>query len=441
MRKIGMITVIMILATASVMSAMGLASAQSSLAPVLSAVQIMPDDWHRKSWVKLTWTAEPSAERSQYFLKARVSSRMNQATNSEWQTIPIQGDGEVHIPRDRAGYNVGHSFQILRVVGDTEYLSNEVSVVVLPRAKRHPSSLSANLVPDSDSVKLEWMPGWGDGRNNYDKQMVMRRESGTESWTKVGEVYRVKDCEYVDDGVQPGSYDYMIESVFRDGRSATSNEAEITIPGERAESQSPPARSVSGSASTPPSGLSATQTNGAVTLNWTPGSNANYVKQVIKRRESVAGTQLAAVADNLATDTFTHIDTTVESGKKYIYRVYGVNANGNGAMSNAAQIQLAAPPVQSGNRKPSGLSAAQSGGQVTLTWAPGNNPDYVKQVIVRREAKRGTSLASIADNLSTTATSYTDTTVESGKKYIYRVYGMKANDVSEMSNPTKISIE
>ena len=112
-------------------------------------------------------------------------------------------------------------------------------------------------------------------------------------------------------------------------------------------------------------------------------------------------------------------------------------ASGQGsAPGQNAPTPTPPPPAQN---NPSGLTAVVENGAVTLFWMPRTNPNYVKQVVKRREP--GVRPAVWTDfELDASADTYTDTTVESGKSYIYRVKGLKANDTGGTSNRVVIAV-
>lgn len=88
-----------------------------------------------------------------------------------------------------------------------------------------------------------------------------------------------------------------------------------------------------------PSGLTAMLVDGAVVLYWMPGSNPNYVKQVVKRRE--AGVRPEVWTDfELDISDATYTDNTAVSGKTYIYRIMGLRDNGRGGVSNRSTITV-----------------------------------------------------------------------------------------------------
>ena len=113
------------------------------------------------------------------------------------------------------------------------------------------------------------------------------------------------------------------------------------------------------------------------------------------------------------------------------------NATGQGsAPGQNAPTPTPPPPAQN---NPSGLTAVVENGAVALFWMPRTNPNYVKQVVKRREP--GFRPAVWTDfELDASADTYTDTTVESGKSYIYRVKGLKANDTGGTSNRVVIAV-
>ena len=88
-----------------------------------------------------------------------------------------------------------------------------------------------------------------------------------------------------------------------------------------------------------PSNLKAGTADGTVILHWTPGTNPNYVKQVVKRRE--AGARPEVWTDfELDVSARTYTDRTAVSGKTYIYRVKGLRENGRGGTGNRVTVTV-----------------------------------------------------------------------------------------------------
>ncbi len=177
-----------------------------------------------------------------------------------------------------------------------------------------------------------------------------------------------------------------------------------------------------------PNELTATFVDGNAVLSWTLGANSNYVRQIILRRYAGAWTELAT----LSASATTYTDTTLEPNKKYAYRVRGEKANNKGGISNKVSLVHNTEIVP-----PSELTARVESGSIVLDWTVGTNPRYVKQVVNRRT--EGSSVWTQID-LSTLATTYTDTTVVSGTRYIYFIRGEKSNSRGGRTNSVRVSL-
>lgn len=182
-----------------------------------------------------------------------------------------------------------------------------------------------------------------------------------------------------------------------------------------------------------PHSLTASLNGTNVVLAWTPGRNSHYVEQKVLRRESGVKPLAWTTVATLGTSVRAYTDSTATSGgTKYIYRIKGLKSNGKGGLSNRAVIK--APKTA-----PSGLTASGGASSVTLNWTPGQNRNYVKQVVLRREARVEPIVWTESGDLAADATTYTDSDVESGTTYIYRVKALKANDKGGLSNRATIT--
>lgn len=126
-------------------------------------------------------------------------------------------------------------------------------------------------------------------------------------------------------------------------------------------------------------------------------------------------------------------DYALRSGKTYIFQIGADNAKETGEWSNKVRVTIPAPSL-------SGLPPTEEGDNqptVVLDWAPGTNPRYDEQVVLRREPKQG--WVELAD-LGTNASTYTDTTVKDGKKYIYWIAAMGNGKLLHLSKPMQVTI-
>ena len=224
-----------------------------------------------------------------------------------------------------------------------------------------------------------------------------------------------------------------------------------------------------------PSNLTATYTEGRLTLRWTKGTDLTYTEQVVEWRESgVTPIRWSTGGMPTGWEILDFPLSVLDAGTTYVFRMGGAKLKDGFiqgvAYSNEVTVTIpaaeaaeeeaspqpesqtkptatattapeapapaAAPPPPPAQRRPSALSATVADGAVTLSWAPGTHPGIVKQVVKRREPRgRWTDV-----EVGVSANSYTDTTVQSGKRYIYRIQGQKSNGRGPISNVARINV-
>ncbi len=169
-----------------------------------------------------------------------------------------------------------------------------------------------------------------------------------------------------------------------------------------------------------------------VYLTWTPGNAPSYVKQVVRRRE--VGTDGAWTDFDIGVSVSEYTDESVEHGTRYVYRVKAEKSNGRGPITNRVVMNIPADSVLGG------LTARAQNGSVTLSWTPSGANDVVKQVVKRREAGvRPVSWTKI--DVASSESGYMDTSIQSGKKYIYRVQAVRQNNrQSESSESVSVRV-
>ena len=174
-----------------------------------------------------------------------------------------------------------------------------------------------------------------------------------------------------------------------------------------------PAKANADAPPTAPAALSALRTHNAdtVSLYWSRG--ANYDTQFVLRREP--GEDWATVA-TLTADAQSWTDSTVELGRKYIYKIKVQNETTGRSKTT---YRKASVTLEASGRPPRDLRAANRVGGVVLTWTPGTNPGYVGQVVYRRASGEGWE--DIHTTSDTSLATYTDSTAVLGQKYTYFV--------------------
>jgi len=184
-----------------------------------------------------------------------------------------------------------------------------------------------------------------------------------------------------------------------------------------------------------PTNLRATlSSNGtSVTLNWEDNSTVE-TGYIIHRKESSVYifSEIATVPAN----TTTFVDTTMLTGRTYVYSVQATN---NGARSESSnEVTIAVPAIPA----PSHLDATVVGNGIKLDWRDNSNNEE-KFSIYRKEGSGSfTGLASVGANVTT----YTDTTAQIGKTYSYYVVtvivGVGGGDSkSNEATATRVAVE
>ena len=183
-----------------------------------------------------------------------------------------------------------------------------------------------------------------------------------------------------------------------------------------------------------PTGLDATATHDSVTLTWDDPGDDTITGYVILRR--IPGDDPEGHFDVLVADTKTaatsYTDGTVAAETRYTYRIKAINQHGVSELSRWSHIDVPAAPVPD---QPTGLEAAESDGQVVLTWDDPGDDSITGYVILRRvrENDTGGDFSVLVADTGTAALTYTDDTVAAGLTYTYRIKAINQHGVSERS--------
>ena len=211
-----------------------------------------------------------------------------------------------------------------------------------------------------------------------------------------------------------------------DGRSLTVSLA-LQVPGPPAQQANSPATGAPAIRGTPQVGEMLTADTSGIT-DADGLTNATYTYQWVAN-DGTTDTDISGATDAaypLVAD---------DKGKTIKVRVTITDDAGNETtLTSAATEAVAAaePPA-----KPTGLSAAVSHDTVTLTWDDPQDDSVTGYVILRRDRAIhlvGT-FVTIAGDTGSADTTYTDTTVEPDKQYVYRIKAINEHrEVSERSD-------
>ena len=147
-----------------------------------------------------------------------------------------------------------------------------------------------------------------------------------------------------------------------------------------------------------------------------------------------------SMVPNTGSAASTYTDDSVSAETRYTYRIKAINGYGTSDRSRWYHINVPAAPGQEAQQAteppapPTGLSAeVVAHDSVTLTWDDPNDASVSGYVVLRLDFVQS-NLATLAADTGTTATSYTDDTVEPDTLYFYYAQAINAHGESELSH-------
>ena len=287
-----------------------------------------------------------------------------------------------------------------------------------PPAK--PTGLSG--VATYRTVTLTWDDPQDDSITGY---MILRRNRDTAPAGEFNDPTKftgTNDTTYTDDSVAAGTpYTYRIQAVNAHGVSERSRWFHVDIP-------LPPLPTM-------PTGLSATPSHNRVVLTWDDSNNDSITGYVILRRNrdtDAEGEFTNLVNDTGSADT-TYTDASVVAETPYTYRIQAINAGGTGEWSLLVHVDTPAEPEPPAS--PTGMLSASTPDTVMLFWDDPQDDTITGYRILRRDQDNDPDgdFATIAQDTGSVETSYTDTTVEPERGYVYRVLAINPGGGGEPS--------
>ena len=188
-----------------------------------------------------------------------------------------------------------------------------------------------------------------------------------------------------------------------------------------------------------PAGLVTEVSHDAVTVSWDDPNDSTVTGYVILRRDKAVHAQgdFETVAAGTGNAQTSYVDLSVKPGRRYVYRIQAINAAGTSDRSTRARAYTPAAPKPSPllPAKPTGLAAGVTHDSVTLSWDDPRDDTISGYAILRRDKdvhNRGT-FHTINPDTGTADTTYTDTTAEPERRYIYRIKAITAHGYSKTS--------
>ena len=194
---------------------------------------------------------------------------------------------------------------------------------------------------------------------------------------------------------------------------------------ENSEDEEPPAA---------PANLSGTVTHDSVTLTWDNSQDDSITGyQVLRRDRAESDSQFTALAEDTGSTETSYTDADVREEGRYAYRVKARNSHGLSPASSDFTADLPAPPVP---EAPTGLSGAVTYRSVSLTWDDSQDESITGYQLLRlqRGVDQLGNFHIIVDDTANTETAHTDTDVDAGERYVYRVKARNQHGLSSWSN-------
>ena len=236
------------------------------------------------------------------------------------------------------------------------------------------------------------------------------------------------DNFYVDNDAAYGvTYQYVVKAINEFGISPASN----PITGRRMGAPAPDA----------PRNLRGETSNGSVILSWDSPNDSSVTGYRILRRALETEISLTTLVADTGSTSATYTDASAVAGVKYAYRVVAISPAGESRESNFVNVTVALPAPPDTPDKPQNLSGSVSGGKIVLTWDdPGDSTITGYQIRRRTLDVIGPdgSFAVIEANTNSASTSYTDSNVETGVIYSYRIHAINAGGTGKASQSTTV---
>ena len=197
-----------------------------------------------------------------------------------------------------------------------------------------------------------------------------------------------------------------------------------------------------------PSGLTAASVaHDSVTLTWDdPGDDSITGYQVLRRSRDGAeygdgqgAAAFVAIEDDAGSVAATYTDASVNSHTRYVYRIKARSSDGLSPRSGYLNVETPDAPTPSA---PTGLTAASvAHDSVTLTWDdPGDDSITGYQVLRRSrdgaeygDGQGAAAFVAIEDDAGSVAATYTDASVNSHTRYVYRIKARSSDGLSPRS--------
>lgn len=234
------------------------------------------------------------------------------------------------------------------------------------------------------------------------------------------------ETAYKDETVEQGvNYLYAVKAIKEGRIGIVAESAEIKWP-------FPPIEKVT---CTVTPALAAGETAAHIDISWTSVDFAqNY--EIYRKTKDGAWELLATVA---AGESNTYTDTTAAAETAYFYAVKGVASDRDSLFNEDGVYGILQEPVAVVTPTAALTTNAQDASKlyVTLTWSAAPNAAFYQ---IYRKAEGDTDYQILYTVFAYETLKYTDTTVENGKTYTYKIVGVGSDGRGSLQDETGVSI-
>lgn len=274
--------------------------------------------------IVLNWTAANNpgvVEQRVYRLETRSNAPWDKESGTDLAGLPAAAttytDSTVEHGK-KYSYQIGTRYPAGTIEEMVSETTRRIGIGNLP-----PRDLAASVVLGgaTNEVRLSWVPGTNPF---YVRQYVQRRAGGKSgTWVNVADL-AANATSWTDRNVVLGEkYVYAIRGEKANARGSRSEKAKVSVvPTEKTPLQR--------------ESLTVSIVDGSIVLNWTPGTNINYVRQVVLRKPD--GKEAWVREAELARYITTWTDTSAMSGEQYFYRIKAENVNGKGPITRRVGV-------------------------------------------------------------------------------------------------------
>lgn len=339
--------------------------------------------------VRITWTDNSSNE-SKFLIKRK--------TTGSFDEIGIVNENDTSYTDTSVSPGTAYTYVVFAANSFGEANSNELEVLTPNTAPLEaPSGLSASA-GSSSSITLHWTDNAA-SETGY----KVERKAGSGNYTEIKSL-SANATSYTDNGLAAATTYYYRVKASRAGEDSNySNEAHAktddngNLPDDA-----------------PYNLKAANLSNTSVKLTWSEISS-NETGFKIERKKTSSGSW--GLIDTVGANVKTYTDTGLSEKTTYYYRVRAYNSSGYSDYSNTISITTANASEKPD--APSSLKITVNSNSISLTW--NDNSDNEDGFKIYRKASDESSY-DLVKTVSAGVESWTDTNVDKGTTYYYKVY-------------------